>query len=193
MGARPNRKARPKAGSGSPRRVRPMTPQEYSQRLRATELASVLLEELRAKVNWAIQPKESAPLAIDEDFSLLPYQAAEQLQPVACAYTLTSKVRNRLFVKVAVRLRLQFRSADPFNERFFGIFRSHGVGAVAWPFLRELASSLTARMGLPPLTLPLRVTQPPATGPAQRPVAAAGPKSAERPAKPGKAKRAKKK
>lgn len=47
------------------------------------------------------------------------------------------------------------------RARFFGAFAEVNATFNAWPFLRELVQSVTARMGLPPLTLPVyRVPRP---------------------------------
>jgi hypothetical protein len=151
----------------------------------------VALERLEATVNWGAEPKTEGalPLALHQKCAPQLYQAKRQVQPVACDFEFVSKTGNRVFLKIAVRYRLDFRSPQPFDQGFFEIFRAMSAPGIAWPYLRELTSGLMARMGLPPLTLPLRVTLPVSTEPAQAPAGAAGPKSGGRPAKPGKAKR----
>jgi hypothetical protein len=182
---------RPRHGSGDPAapdKARVPTPTEYSERLRRIELVTVALERLDARVNWAREPKTegAVPLALHQGYATLPYQTDGQVQPVACDFEFVSKTSNRVFLKIVVRYRLAFRSPEPFDEPFFEIFQSMSAPGIAWPYLRELASGLMARMGLPPLTLPLRVTLPVAPQPAQEAPAAAG-------RTPSKAKRAKRK
>jgi len=70
-------------------------------------------------------------------------------------YILTAKVRNKIFLKIEAAYELFFSSEEEISDEFFDIYREISLPFNIWPFFRELVNSLTARMGIPPITLPL--------------------------------------
>ena len=75
---------------------------------------------------------------------------------VVCDYTMTANAAGApaASVRAAYLLVYDF-SGDPPTERDIEQFaRGNGVYH-SWPFLRQLLFDLTAKMGLPPLTLPV--------------------------------------
>jgi|GEM_PF-454200 len=59
------------------------------------------------------------------------------------------------FVKITAKFRLSFASLHPFTEEFFLIYRDYSLKLNSWPYFREFVQSITNRMNIPPLTLPL--------------------------------------
>ena len=65
--------------------------------------------------------------------------------------TATSKIA----IKIDATFTLVFKSEAPINDTIFQEYKRRVLHFTVWPFLRELTHSMTSRMGLPALTLPM--------------------------------------
>ena len=75
---------------------------------------------------------------------------------VACDYTMTTNAAGAPAASVRVTYLLVYEVAgDPPAERDVEQFAKVNGVYHSWPFLRQLLFDLTAKMGLPPLTLPV--------------------------------------
>lgn len=138
------------------------SPEVYSEQLQKVELRSVLLESLTTRVNRKSMPAaaKGIPYTFGLNHEALSYLADDHVQPVSCVFTLTSKTGRSVFVEIKARYRIEFGCPEPFKAGFFQIFSSSSIPHIVWPYARELAASVVARMGLPPLTLPALITVP---------------------------------
>jgi hypothetical protein len=60
-------------------------------------------------------------------------------------------------VQLEAEFRVEFKQAGPLPPGFDELFRETVVPRITTPYIRELTGSMAARMGLPPLTMPLEV------------------------------------
>lgn len=99
---------------------------------------------------------------------------------VACDYTMTANAAGAPAASVRVMYLLVYEvTGDPPTERDIEQFAKVNGVYHSWPFLRQLLFDLTAKMGLPPLTLPVFQAL------------SRTPKSAEKPSTPKKPRRQK--
>lgn len=59
------------------------------------------------------------------------------------------------FLNVSVTYCLVLHSKERFTKNFFEFYEKTSLPLDVWPFVREFLNSMTARMNIPPLNLPL--------------------------------------
>ena len=129
-----------------------LTPQRYREILDGVELRSILLKSLKASVNHQNFTDE-LQISVDSDAAYIPDEKGFRVES---RYVLTARNRQRKVVlKVDCVYELDFSSLEEITDKFFEIYREISLPLNVWPFFRELVNSLTARMNLPPVTLPL--------------------------------------
>lgn len=132
-----------------------MSPDEYGRILEGVQLRSLVLTEVSASADIALvmaqAGKGGVPLTVSEraEFSVNDTVTVKQFYDITC-----QSGRKKCF-RLQATYELGFESAEGFSEEFFEIFRRVSLPLYSWPYLRELAQNMAARMGLPPLVLPL--------------------------------------
>ena len=58
-------------------------------------------------------------------------------------------------VKIECAYRLHFHCRGPAEEQYAKRFADSGVRLLIWPYFRQFVSDMTARMSIPPITIPL--------------------------------------
>jgi hypothetical protein len=130
-----------------------MTGTEYGELLRQTSLTAIILERLEAVADRkAITADQSIQLRIRRDLSA----AAGDGSPGVCLrYFVWGNAGRRRVVTIRATYRVALNSEVPLTPEFLSIYAHSSADLNVWPYLRELANSLTRRMDLPALTLPL--------------------------------------
>ncbi len=130
-----------------------ISPEEYRRILKGIELQNILLSEIKASVKHEFF-SESMKINIKDDSE---YEFNEDRFIVTNKYILTSKSnkQKKNALKIEATFRIIFESEYEINDDFFEIYKEISLPLNIWPYFRELVSSITARMNIPPLTLPL--------------------------------------
>lgn len=131
-----------------------LSPQDYRAMLKHVQLEDISLEECSAKVRRD-KPDKSVGIAVKDKISA-ELQGENSVQ-IDHSYELVASpgAKKDFVLKIACVFRLRYSSNEPLTEDFLEIFRKRNVPLNTWPFFRELVQSITQRMNLPPLTLPL--------------------------------------
>lgn len=132
----------------------PLDPQLYRDALNSLRLREVVLRELHVtcdnpvagdvKINISPSAEgnfEKGELRIQSQFVVSARNAEVSLFTVDCSFDVVMSVPGEL------------------PDGFIEVYIAHNLFLTVFPYVRELVSSLTARMGLPPLVLPY-VTNP---------------------------------
>ena len=131
-----------------------LTPDEYAHRLRDVELTGLTLENLTADSDKdAIAPGGSIRLRIRRDVSATANESG--VTGLLLLYTVTGAVGRKRAVHIRAQYRIHLRSSSELTAEFLAIYARSSADLNVWPFLRELVHSLTSRMDVPILTLPL--------------------------------------
>ncbi|WP_119313922.1 hypothetical protein [Calidithermus terrae] len=132
-----------------------LSPAEYGKFIEGLELFEVRLVRLNVEArSFAIKPADTRLEVADEAsytlvdggfevfhrYSLLATDAQQSSEPVG---------------RIEAEFGLRFTSAQPINQPYFEIFRDVNLPVNTWPYWRELVQAMTARMGWPPITMPL--------------------------------------
>ena len=132
-----------------------LTPQEYRAVLKDVELEEVMLEEASAKIH---RDKLDKSLEISIDEKITHEIQGDTVLSVHHFYTLIAPPGSKkdYFLKLTCAFGLKYSTKTALSESFIEIFKDTNIPLNTWPYFREFAQSMTQRMNIPPLTLPLR-------------------------------------
>jgi preprotein translocase subunit SecB len=132
-----------------------ISPEKYADILNGIDLISLYLKSSKCSVDPDDFEESSIQLRVQDDASFEINENKEVL--VIHKYRLSAKKQNsrKRSLYIECEYCLRYSSNEAFSEEFFDIFKKINLPINSWPFFREYAHSMTARMNLPPLTLPL--------------------------------------
>ena len=131
-----------------------VTPKEYRDFLEGVKLKGIYLKDVNAKVDRDLIITERLPKVSIYDTAS--YKFNKEGFKVENKFTLTSKNKERKQVlKIECTFVLNFTSEKEINDDLFEVYQNVSLPFNTWPFVRELAFSISSRMNIPPLTLPL--------------------------------------
>ena len=144
---------KPSEGDGSMARI---SPEKYRDILSGLELENISLREVRARLD---REALEGPLVVRSDAKAEYSRDGEQVT-VLNTYTVSANARNRKdpAVHIEATYELLFTSKRSFTVGFFNVYKKLNLHLHLWPFMRELVNSITARMGVSAMTLPLLKT-----------------------------------
>ncbi len=130
-----------------------ISPEEYRKILEGLELIDIVLSSIKAEIKhdmlsegMKISIKDSAEYELTENDEFV----------VKDRYVLTAKnTKNKTALKIEAVYVLVFETKLKITDDFFEIYKETSLPLNVWPFFRELVNSITGRMNIPPLTLPL--------------------------------------
>ena len=129
-------------------------PQEYKRILDGIQLENVLVKNINAKIDHEIL-KEGLKINIKDNAS---YSLKDDGFIVEDKFSLYSRDKDRkIAIKIECTYVLSFTSSCTITEEFFDIYKEISLPLNVWPFFREFVNSITSRMNIPPLTLPLLI------------------------------------
>jgi len=130
-----------------------ISPQLYRELLKSVQLEKMYLDALSSKVNRELEGEKSVSGGFSDDQS---FQKTEEGFIVTHTGDLTLKVKRKIFIKIQTTYTLEYHTDEDLPDNFFDIFLTTAVPVQVWPFVRQTYFDITSRMGLSPLTLPLR-------------------------------------
>lgn len=129
-----------------------LSPEEYARILNGLELQDILLDRVEASVNRELLSSiDEIPIAIESANSY----SADGVFKVATRMTVHCDHEGRSCLLVEGSYTLLFSSEEDVTPEFFEVFELLNLPLHIWPFFRELIHSMTQRMSIQPLTLPL--------------------------------------
>jgi len=129
-----------------------MTPAEYRIILDDIELQSLYLKSLESHISHELIA-EGMSISIKDNST---FTNTEDGFTVESSYTLTAKnPQKKIVLKIDCLYGILFKTSKNITEPFFEIYKDLSLPLNVWPFFRETVNSITARMNIPPLTLPL--------------------------------------
>ncbi len=132
-----------------------VTPDQFEAILKEISLRGVFLEDLQVNLRRDVL-SDTGPITLEHSLGewdvILTDPALPELE---VQLAVIGKVGRRSCFKLAAVYRLRYESHVPVSEAFMVILANTSAVVQIWPFFRELVSSVTSRMELPHLTLPL--------------------------------------
>lgn len=132
-----------------------LAPDEYRKLMDRTDLRHVSLRSVALKT--APLPPGTGRIHLTQRRRKATVEDHDSQTPsVVVEYQLTGKVGRVSVMDLRATYAIGLKAADPWPLDALAIYCHLNADMIAWPFLRELAYSLTTRTSLPPLTLPFR-------------------------------------
>lgn len=129
-----------------------VSPEKYREFLDGIELEKIYVKEVFSQIEHDLLP-ESLKVNISDDTS---YENTDDGFIITSKYSLNVKNKSRKIVlKISAAYVVEFLSETALTDDIFEIYKEYSLPLNVWPFFRELCNSITSRMNIPPLTLPL--------------------------------------
>ncbi len=139
-----------------------LSPAEYGQFIEGLELLEVRLVRLNVEArSFPIKPAGTR-LEVADEASYTPVDGGFEVFHRYLLLATNAQPSSEPVGRIEAEFGLRFTSVQPIGQPYFEIFRDVNLPVNTWPYWRELVQAMTARMGWPPVTLPLlkRGTQP---------------------------------
>ena len=129
---------------------------KYSNFIAGIDLEKIYVLAINAKLNESISPDKGQPMTARLDQKARFRLVKEDLYEVVQAWQLSATAGNRKrpLLKLAFDFAVILRSKEKLEQDLFDIYANNNLTLNTWPYVRELIYNVTARMDLPPLTLP---------------------------------------
>jgi preprotein translocase subunit SecB len=142
-----------------------LRPAEYGKFIEGLELIQVRLVRLNVETtaSFPIKPSgTSVELEVTDEASYTPVDGGFEAFHRYSLLVTDAQQPSEPLGRIEAEFGLRFASVQPISQPYFEIFRHINLPVNTWPYWRELVQSMAARMGWPPVTLPLlkRGTQP---------------------------------
>lgn len=132
----------------------PIAPELYQQTLERLELLTICLD--RADVYCQRELFEGSETSLSLEASAEDRQDSVHYS-IFATYCLRGRQDQETTIKVEATYRLVFRTPGLIPSGFFEVFRELNLRLITMPYFRELLASMTGRMELPTLTIPLKI------------------------------------
>ncbi|NMC42382.1 MAG: hypothetical protein GYA46_00540 [candidate division Zixibacteria bacterium] len=135
--------------------------EKYGELLRCIDLHDIYLTDAKMSANRdALLAGANVALSFKEEIKLA--HTSQDSARVFVDYSFRGKSGNRIVISIFVRFTVvfQLKSDSPFPVEFFDVYNKSSLPFQTFPYFREFVQSTVARMGLPPLVLPLRKSIP---------------------------------
>ena len=127
-------------------------PKLYSKILKGIEFKKIYLTELKSEINHDLL-QDNIKINIEYEAE---YKNFDTGFNVIVKYHIDAVNKNdETAIHFDIIYNLEFNSESEISEGFFEIYKDLSLPLNVWPFVRELVNSVTSRMYIPPLTLPL--------------------------------------
>jgi hypothetical protein len=130
-----------------------ISPEEYRDIINSIELLNIRLTSADVKFK-VYEPPMGYNISSKETYE---QEADSNVVTINQIYTLAAKPpksrKNGITIKCCYEV--TFKSDRQLTGDFFEIYSHRSLPLNTWPYFREFVNSMTARMDLPPLTLPL--------------------------------------
>jgi preprotein translocase subunit SecB len=136
--------------------VQKINPERYREILSKTDLVDIRLDSCSvsfSKENLALSEGLEVSIKDQATFS-------SQGRNVDVVHKFRLVARNpgskkKEVVRIAAAFCLTYATEHPFDDGFFEVFKEISLPLNSWPYFREFVQSMTQRIGIPPLVLPL--------------------------------------
>jgi len=129
-----------------------ISPEEYRKILDGLELKNILMSDLKASVKHELLSEGLSVSIKDSAF----YENKDDEVIVKNTYRLTARNKEKKTpLKIEATFILVFTTKHEITDDFFEVYKNISLPLNVWPFFREFVNTTTARMNIPPITLPL--------------------------------------
>jgi len=129
--------------------------ENYLKILKGIELRNIGLQKSKTYYNYEAKIPDQMSIEIEDDakYKIRENGIVDLFQTYKVdARKYSSKSR---YIQIEITFVVTLKSEYEFTKEFFEIYQDVSLHLNTWPYLREFVNQATARMNVPPLTLPL--------------------------------------
>lgn len=128
---------------------------KYSEFIAGLELKRVYLRSINSKLNDQTFTENISPWNVNVEHKASFTKMGTQEYKVSQKWVIVvSKDNAESALSFDFDFAVVLISKEPMTKRMFQIYSENNLNLNTWPYARELVNNVTARMGIPPLTLP---------------------------------------
>lgn len=129
---------------------------KYADFIAGIDLQKICVLGINARHNESMSLDKGQPLAARLDQKARFRVIKEDLYEIVQTWQLnaTAGSKKRPLLKLTFDFAVVIRSKEKLEQDVFDIYANNNLTLNTWPYVRELIYNVTARMDLPPLTLP---------------------------------------
>lgn len=129
-------------------------PEAYGKILQGLTLKNIYLKGFEGGVNLdAIPQAATIDIKSTAKYTKRPENQIQVVQD--WSIVAKDKTSKSKCLSMSVSYGVLLHSQQNFTKSFFEVYEKTSLPLNVWPFVREFVNSMTARMNIPPLTLPL--------------------------------------
>lgn len=133
-----------------------MDPKKYLNILKDIELNQIYLESCSAELKRRnIELHKNLQVIIRDRASFEQIKNKLKITQKFFLTVKTPEMKKDFAIKASVAFCLIYGTKTVVDKEFFDTYREVNLPLNTWPYLREYVQSITQRMNVPPLTLPL--------------------------------------
>ena len=129
-------------------------PELYKKILKGLELRKIYVKNFKGQIDLDVIRKVTVVIiSSTADFVAKDKNEVE----ISQKWDIVAKKKGSQseYLMISVTYCVVLHSKEEFTKDFFEIYEKTSLPFNVWPFVREFVNSMTARMNIPPLTLPL--------------------------------------
>jgi len=129
---------------------------KYADFVAGIDLQKIYVKGINAKFNELVSVDKSQPMNVRLDQKAQFRVIKEDLYEIIQNWQLSAAVgdKRRPLLRLAFDFAVIIRSKEKLEQDIFEIYATNNLTLNTWPYVRELINNITARMDLPPMTLP---------------------------------------
>lgn len=128
---------------------------KYSEFIAGLELKRVYLRSIKSKLNEQAFTEDVSTWNVNAEHKASFTKIRDQEYKVSQKWIIiVSKDNAESALSFDFDFAVVLSSKEPMTKRMFQIYSDNNLNLNTWPYARELINNITARMGIPPLTLP---------------------------------------
>lgn len=137
-----------------------ISPEDYNRIVSGMDLVNVALNSVVATVSdrtRLLSDAQNLKQVLDLGCSYVVYEGenGERFSIVSQEVLVYVGEKEAPAVALRFQLQLDFNTPEPFTPEFFEVFKNASLVSVMLPYAREFAQSISMRMNIPPIVLPL--------------------------------------
>lgn len=133
-----------------------LSPKQYNDIIEKIELRKFILIKCKANLFQYKNKKDTKPI-LNIRIENRPVFNSEDYNNFSINdnYKIIAKIKNNRIFEIELEYLLSFSCSKKIDNRFFKKYSKKDLHNISFPYIREMVYTLTSRMGIPPLILPI--------------------------------------
>lgn len=132
------------------------TPEIYGNELKGISLKNVFFIETSSKIFPDVGGKTEETIKLNINSRVkMSFDAEKKIIIGLDIYSIDGLVRGKKIIQIKMQLMAVLETESVIGKDFLDKFKRNTLKLITYPYVREFVNDITAKMGLPPLVLPI--------------------------------------